>query len=59
MPQQHGDITLPRTFSQSLYDVLMHQRNLAWRDRLNAMPPGQYVVAVAHSIFMGKEICRN
>lgn len=46
MPQQNGDITLPKTFSQSLYDVLMHQRNLAWQDRLNAMPPGQYVVAV-------------
>jgi len=38
--------TLPNTFSQSLYDVLMQQRNLAWRDRLLALPPGRYVVAV-------------
>ncbi|WP_170981391.1 TraB/GumN family protein, partial [Escherichia coli] len=37
---------LPNTFSQSLYDVLMHQRNLAWRAKLRAMPPGPYVVAV-------------
>lgn len=27
-PPQNNDITLPNTFSQSLYDVLMHQRNL-------------------------------
>ena len=39
-PPQNNDITLPHTFSQSLYDVLMHQRNLAWRDKLRAMPPG-------------------
>lgn len=37
---------LPNTFSQSLYDVLMQQRNLAWRDRLQALAPGRYVVAV-------------
>lgn len=45
-PPQNNEITLPNTFSQSLYDVLMHQRNLAWRDKLCAMPPGRYVVAV-------------
>ena len=45
-PPQNNEITLPNTFSQSLYDVLMHQRNLAWRDKLRAMPPGRYVVAV-------------
>ncbi|HBC6680506.1 TPA: TraB/GumN family protein [Escherichia coli] len=45
-PPQNNDITLPNTFSQSLYDVLMHQRNLAWRGKLRAMPPGRYVVAV-------------
>lgn len=28
-PPQNNEITLPNTFSQSLYDVLMHQRNLA------------------------------
>ncbi|CAH6659941.1 TraB/GumN family protein [Pseudocitrobacter vendiensis] len=37
---------LPNTFSQSLYDVLMVQRNQAWRDTLLALPPGRYVVAV-------------
>ncbi len=45
-PPQNNEITLPNTFSQSLYDVLMHQRNLARRDKLRAMPPGRYVVAV-------------
>ena len=45
-PPQNNEITLPNTFSQSLYDVLMHQRNLAWRDKLRDMPPGRYVVAV-------------
>lgn len=45
-PPQNSDLTLPNTFSQSLYDVLMHQRNEAWRDRLCAMPAGHYVVAV-------------
>lgn len=45
-PPQNSEITLPNTFSQSLYDVLMHQRNEAWRDKLQAMPAGHYVVAV-------------
>jgi len=37
---------LPNTFSESLYDILMRQRNEAWRDTLLALPPGRYVVAV-------------
>ncbi|HCT8709506.1 TPA: TraB/GumN family protein [Raoultella ornithinolytica] len=45
-PPAKGVTTLPTTFSQSLYDVLMHQRNLAWRETLLALPPGRYVVAV-------------
>ncbi|MES0265602.1 TraB/GumN family protein [Citrobacter sedlakii] len=45
-PPQDNALTLPNTFSESLYDVLMHQRNLAWRDRLAALPAGRYVVAV-------------
>lgn len=45
-PPQDNHLTLPNTFSQSLYDVLMHQRNIAWRDRLAAPPAGRYVVAV-------------
>lgn len=31
-PPSRGAVSLPTTFSQSLYDVLMHQRNLAARD---------------------------
>lgn len=38
--------SLPNTFSHSLYDLLMHQRNLAWQQKLQALPPGRYVVAV-------------
>lgn len=38
-------LSLPSTFSQPLHDVLMHQRNQAWCDRLFALPPGRYVVA--------------
>ena len=45
-PPSTGATSLPTTFSQSLYDVLMHQRNIAWRDRLAALPAGRYVVAV-------------
>ncbi|CDL37642.1 FIG01199637: hypothetical protein [Citrobacter freundii] len=45
-PPRNRELMLPNTFSQSLYDVLMHQRNTAWRDRLRAMPAGHYVVAV-------------
>ena len=41
-----GAVELPNTFSESLYDILMHQRNLAWRDTLLALPAGHYVVAV-------------
>ncbi len=39
-PPAKGVTTLPTTFSQSLYDVLMHQRNQAWRETLLALPPG-------------------
>lgn len=38
--------SLPNTFSYSLYDLLMRQRNLAWRDKLQTLPAGRYVVAV-------------
>src|SRR5471030_1518770 len=37
---------LPNTFSNELYDVLMHQRNQRWKQQLNALPAGNYVVAV-------------
>lgn len=45
-PPSSGTTSLPNTFSQSLYDVLMVKRNEAWRDTLLALPPGRYVVAV-------------
>jgi uncharacterized protein YbaP (TraB family) len=44
-PAQSG-LALPNTFSEPLYDVLMHQRNQRWSERLKALPPGRYVVAV-------------
>ncbi len=39
-PPQNNEITLPNTFSQSLYDVLMHQRNLAWRGQITRHAAG-------------------
>jgi hypothetical protein len=45
-PPKQGAITLPNTFSEPLYDVLMNQRNQAWREALLALPAGRYVVAV-------------
>lgn len=44
-PTQSG-LALPNTFSEPLYDVLMHQRNQRWSERLKELPPGRYVVAV-------------
>ncbi|WP_342321787.1 TraB/GumN family protein [Kosakonia sp. BYX6] len=44
-PPGEDHLTLPSTFSQPLHDVLMHQRNQAWCERLFALPPGRYVVA--------------
>lgn len=44
-PPAEASQSLPSTFSQPLYDVLMHQRNQAWCKRLLALPPGHYVVA--------------
>lgn len=41
-----GLAALPSTFSESLFDVLMHQRNRRWCERLRELPPGRYVVAV-------------
>lgn len=38
--------TLPTTFSTELYDILMHQRNQDWRQKLETLPTGNYVVAV-------------
>ena len=45
-PPASSQLALPATFSESLYDVLMHERNQAWCSKLHALPPGRYVVAV-------------
>ena len=45
-PPDSDKLALPSTFSESLYDVLMHERNQAWRTALHALPAGRYVVAV-------------
>lgn len=45
-PGNGGRLTLPGTFSSSLSDVLMHQRNQNWCRQLHALPPGRYVMAV-------------
>lgn len=44
-PPRDRASALPSTFSEPLYDILMHQRNEAWCARLYALPPGNYVVA--------------
>jgi len=45
-PPTQSSLALPNTFSEPLYDVLMHQRNQRWSERLKTLPPGRYVVAV-------------
>lgn len=47
--------TLPATFSADLYDVLMHQRNRDWRQKLEALPAGNYVVAVGALHLYGED----
>lgn len=44
-PPEERDVALPSTFSEPLYEILMHQRNQAWCEHLLALPPGHYVVA--------------
>ncbi|ACR68347.1 conjugal transfer protein TraB [Edwardsiella ictaluri] len=46
---------LPMTFCPELANVLMAQRNHAWRQRLIALPPGRYVVAVGALHLFGKQ----
>lgn len=47
--------TLPTTFSAELYDVLMHRRNRNWQQKLEALPPGNYVVAVGALHLYGED----
>lgn len=43
-PENH--ITLPKTFSDDVYQVLMSQRNQDWGTQLKSLPDGNYVIAV-------------
>ena len=45
-PGSPGKLEMPNTFSNSLNDLLMHQRNQHWSQLLRQLPPGRYVVAV-------------
>ncbi|WHS97846.1 MAG: hypothetical protein LZT29_00730 [Pantoea stewartii] len=45
-PPREPQIALPATFSQTLNDTLISQRNREWRGRLQTLPAGRYVVAV-------------
>ncbi len=45
-PPPRGNTSLPNTFGDELYDVLMHQRNRQWQAFLQQLPAGRYVVAV-------------
>ncbi|MCT4701680.1 TraB/GumN family protein [Enterobacteriaceae bacterium H20N1] len=45
-PPRQGNIPLPNTFGDELYDVLMRQRNRQWQTFLQQLPAGRYVVAV-------------
>ena len=47
--------TLPSTFSAELYDVLMQRRNRHWQQKLEALPPGNYVVAVGALHLYGED----
>lgn len=47
--------TLPATFSAGLYDVLMHRRNRDWRQKLERLPAGNYVVAVGALHLYGED----
>ncbi|WP_410016155.1 TraB/GumN family protein [Sodalis sp. C49] len=40
------DKAFPATFSADLYHYLMTERNLRWKQQLQDLPPGGYVVAV-------------
>lgn len=54
-PPREPRIALPSTFSTALNDTLISQRNAQWCDRLQALPSGQYVVAVGALHLYGEE----
>ncbi|MEQ9941875.1 TraB/GumN family protein [Pectobacterium aroidearum] len=46
---------IPATFSNEMTDLLMGQRNRRWQQQLQALPPGNYVVAVGALHLYGDE----
>lgn len=44
--QPEQKISLPKTFSHDIYEILMAQRNQDWSNKLKSLPDGHYVVAV-------------
>ena len=54
-PPRQPEIALPSTFSQALNDTLISQRNAHWRDALQALPAGKYVVAVGALHLYGED----
>lgn len=45
-PPEKSAGAIPATFSHALSEILMRQRNSRWRDQLQALSAGHYVVAV-------------
>ncbi|MEL7695962.1 MULTISPECIES: TraB/GumN family protein [Pantoea] len=54
-PPRQPQIALPATFSQALNDTLIGQRNAQWRDKLQALAAGDYVVAVGALHLYGED----
>ncbi|MEH2919800.1 TraB/GumN family protein [Samsonia erythrinae] len=46
---------IPATFGNEMTDLLMSQRNRRWQQQLQALPPGNYIVAVGALHLYGDE----
>ncbi|HHR5901402.1 TPA: TraB/GumN family protein [Providencia alcalifaciens] len=53
--QPENCVTLPNTFSEGVYNVLMTQRNQEWASKLKTLPAGNYVVAVGALHLFGEQ----
>lgn len=58
-PDSAGKLALPSTFSNSLNDLLMHQRNRQWCQFLRQLPPGAMWLLSVRCTCTAKEIYRN
>ena len=54
-PPTQQPVALPTTFSSDLNDTLMRNRNQHWREFLQALPKGRYVVAVGALHLYGED----